>query len=73
MVLFGCGRVSRTGVAGRSGSQSEVSDILHSLVGFLELIEPSSVNVPTAKTEAVTTDSVASAIMLDVKSAIMYC
>lgn len=39
----------------------------------LELIEPTSVKVPRANTDAVTIDRVASAIMLDVKRPMTYC
>ena len=66
--------VSRTGMAGRLSCESGVSvKTFHSLLVLLELMEPSRVNVPSAKTEAVTSDKIVSAIMLDVKSTITYC
>ena len=73
--LLGGGIVSRRGMAGMSSPSSGVSDkTFNSLLAFLaEPIDPRSVNVPSAKTEAVTIESVASAMMLDVKSVITYC
>ena len=67
--------VSRTGIGGMSNVSSGDSDsILNSLlVFFADPIEPRRVNVPSAKTEAVIIDSVASAMRFDVKRVITYC
>lgn len=67
--------VSRTGMGGMSNASSEDSDnSLNSLLVFFAApIEPRSVNVPSAKTEAVTIERVASAMMFDVKRVITYC
>ena len=69
------GEVLRTGIGNMSNVSSEDSDnTFNSLLVFFAVpIEPRRVNVPSAKTEAVTIESVASAMMFDVKRVITYC